>query len=109
MKPWVLAAFIATAFLLAFATQLRPAAREELRPLPTATGSWHRVQHGENLRTLALRFYGSSRDWELIARANQLAQEPAAGCLLWLPPRPLAAMATSQGDQSSAQALFFQQ
>ena len=48
-------------------------------------GMWHTVSDGETLRTIARRYYGTSRLWRAVQLANDAPQHPADGTQLWLP------------------------
>lgn len=50
-----------------------------------SAGHWHRVVAGETLRSVAQRYYGSSRQWRTVQIANGADLHPAVGTVLWIP------------------------
>lgn len=61
----------------------------QTQPVPfsgaLASGSWHTVRAGDSLRSIAHRYYGTTRMWRTLQLANDLDQRPAIGVRVWLP------------------------
>ncbi len=66
----------------------RTPARPTLGPVhqpESTTGGWHEVRPGENLRSIARRYYGSGRLWRTLQLANDVDRYPPPGSRIWVP------------------------
>ena len=58
----------------------------EVEPrLDLKEGTWHTSKKGETLRTIAMHYYGSARQWRTIQIANSAPLVPESQTLLWIP------------------------
>ena len=48
-------------------------------------GIWHSCQQGETLRSIAMDYYGSAREWRTLQIANSAPLIPEVNTLLWIP------------------------
>jgi len=63
----------------------RSASAEPVVDAETVAGCWHVVQPGENLRSIARRYYGSGRLWRTVQLANDVGLRPRPGVEVWVP------------------------
>ncbi|MHC5067311.1 MAG: hypothetical protein ACYTF0_01855 [Planctomycetota bacterium] len=79
-----LALFAGALALPVSAASQAPAFASDL-PVVAEDARWHVVDSGESLRSIARRYYGSSRMWRTLQVANDVDQYPPVGSRLWLP------------------------
>ena len=62
-------------------TMPEPSASDQI----TRDGRWHLVAHGESLRSISRRYYGSARLWRSLQVSNDSGQYPVPGSRIWVP------------------------